>query len=89
MINLKSIVEEALGLPEGSLKVKSQKIMVQVELDTSSTKKGCSKMYCGICGKIDDSHSIYCIKDGRSIHRICGTDDLCDDCRSSTKKEEK
>lgn len=33
-------------------------------------KKG--KMYCAIkgCGKIDETHSAYCIKHGRSLHKI-------------------
>ena len=48
-------------------------------------KVGCRKMFCFIegCGKIDETHTAYCIKHGRSPHRICGESEyLCKDCKT-------
>lgn len=57
---------------------------------------GCGKMYCAIiddetgkvCGEIDNSHSAYCIKHGRSTHKICGDEGLCLDCEKRQEEKE-
>lgn len=62
----------------------------------SDTRKGCKKMFCSICGAIDNDFSAYCIKHGRSPHAICGeqiSDNgisgvvvLCKNCKSKEVK---
>jgi len=34
MVSIKEIIEEALGLPKGSLKIKSQEIIIKRELNS-------------------------------------------------------
>ncbi len=58
---------------------------------TKKNKKGCGKMYCAIegCGKIDESHTAYCVKHGRSTHQICGENGLCFECEKRNRNNTK
>ena len=59
------------------------KRMEKLKKMKTKNKKGCGKMYCAIegCGKIDESHTAYCIEHGRSVHNICGENGLCSKCK--------
>ena len=52
-------------------------------------KKGCGKMYCAIegCGRVDETHTAHCIIHNRSLHKICGENGYCKDCKEEEKQQ--
>lgn len=59
-------------------------------LQNMENNLGCGKMYCFIegCGEYDETHTAYCVKHGRSPHRICSEGKtLCPECENHSQFE--